>query len=128
MKLARFIRKHGIKFAYKAADANPAMGDNMDHYRCRLRVGERKIVVTFSKGYGHNGRPPELREVLACLASDSHNLESFNTFCDEYGYDSDSRKAARTYQACCKISEKLAYLLGADGREDLIYNVDMNGE
>jgi hypothetical protein len=128
--LRRFIRQNEIKFAYKVADANPAMGENMDHWRCRLRIGDRKIIVPFSKGYGHRGRPPSLREVLACLASDSHNLNgSFNDWADEYGYAPDSRTAHRTYKACCKIAEKLEYLLGGRAAlEDLIYNVDMNGD
>ena len=129
--LKRFIRKHAIKFAYKRVDANPSMegSANMDNWRCRLRVGERKIAVNFSKGFGHNGRPPSLREVLACLASDSHNVNgSFDNWCDEYGYEPDSRKAARTYRACRKIADKLTFLIGADGLETLLYNVDMNGE
>ena len=126
--LRKFIRKHEIKFAYKAG-SNPAMDANMDHYRCRLRVGTQKMVVPFSKGYGHNGAPPTLREVLACLASDvAAAREGFSNFCDELGYDSDSRKALKTYNACAKISEKLAAVIGEHAVTELVYDVDHNGE
>lgn len=123
--IKQFIREHNIKFAYKAADSNPPMGDNMDHYRCRLRIDDRKIIVKFSKGYGHHGKPPTLREVLACLADDSQAKGyTFHEFCDNYGYDPDSRTAHRTFKACVKLSEKLEYLLGAYAVEDLTYNTE----
>ena len=46
--------------------------------------------------------------VLSALINDGQaSYQSFNEWCAEYGYDSDSMKAFRTYQACCETGEKI---------------------
>ena len=51
---------------------------------------------------------PSIADVLSSLFSDAMagNL-SFNDWCDEFGYYSDSIKAFNMYQACCNTAEKL---------------------
>lgn len=44
--------------------------------------------------------PPTLYDVLACLTK--YDPETFEDFCSEYGYDTDSRKAYDTFQAVDK--------------------------
>jgi hypothetical protein len=50
---------------------------------------------------------PDAYSVLACLSSDAYCPASFDGFCDEYGYDNDSRKALATFKRCRKLAEKL---------------------
>lgn len=51
---------------------------------------------------------PTQASVLYCLLLDSTaNDESFNTWCDNLGYDNDSIKALNIYKACCDNAEKL---------------------
>ena len=66
----------------------------------------------------------DLKNALVCLLEDS-NIRglSFSDFCNEYGYDTDSRKAYRIYKACKKQAEKVT-ALGLDPVED--YNA-LNG-
>lgn len=53
-------------------------------------------------------KAPHVATVLHSLILDSDALgQSFATWCDEFGYDSDSRKALRTYEACQENAEKL---------------------
>ncbi len=104
-----------LTFSYTDSDHNPNMDDaSMDHYKCTLRNDGRSMTVYFSKGSGHNGAPPTLDEVLECLASDCANLGSFEDWCSEFGYDTDSRKAERTYHAIVKQEIALRRLLGAN--------------
>lgn len=53
------------------------------------------------------GRHPSAYSVLACIGGDVHCPETFEEFCGEYGYDSDSRKAERTFRACLAFAKKL---------------------
>jgi len=48
-----------------------------------------------------NARTPEIDDVLFSLVMDSHAAEmTFAEWCGEFGYDTDSRKALATYEAC----------------------------
>lgn len=51
---------------------------------------------------------PRAANVLHSLLMDSTaNDFSFNDWCEEYDYSSDSISAFNTYQACCKIGTEL---------------------
>jgi hypothetical protein len=59
--------------------------------------------------------PPPLLDVLYSLVMDSDADDyTFEEWCDSYGYDTDSRKAESTYNACREIGTKLRRMLGAD--------------
>lgn len=122
--IAEFIAKHGFKTECVRTDSNPNMENSrdMDHWRVTLkrkqgRVWEQMTIV-FSMGFAHNGKQPGADDVLNCIALDSGALEmSFGDFCSEFGYDEDSRKAERTWEACKKQGEDFE---SAFGRELLI--------
>ena len=109
---------------------NPDMADSdsTDHWKCILdRAGTPFVRLFFSKGYAHHGAQPELDEVLDCLASDATGIEnarSFDEWCGEYGYDTDSRRAERTYKLCCKQAERLRNLLGPSAYAALLWETD----
>lgn len=72
------------------------------------------IGFEYYTGIGHRDkktdRPqkPELSEVLSSLALDATACdESFDDWCCNYGYDTDSRKALETYLACQENAGKL---------------------
>lgn len=105
---------------------NPNMpdADNMDHWRCVLRRKGRRMTVHFSQGFGHNGKEPSLDAVLECLSLDAGGIENardFDDWCAEYGYDTDSRTAERTYRACQRSTKRLAAFLGPDDFSKLLW-------
>lgn len=57
---------------------------------------------------------PELRDVMCCLLMDASVLDysSFEDWANEYGYDTDSRKAETTYRQCIETALKLRNALG----------------
>lgn len=130
LTLAEFIERHGVKMTATTTDHNPHMDNDrqMDHWRCTLTCGGRRMVLTFSKGMGHHGKPAELREVLSCIAMDTAGVENardFADWCSEYGYDTDSRKAERTYRQCTRQAASLKRLLGSTAAfESLLWQTD----
>lgn len=65
---------------------------------------------------------PELADVLHSLISDAtsyQNANDFDDWCASMGFDSDSRKAENTWNACTKIHKDLVKLLGSELIEEL---------
>lgn len=129
MTYAEFIDTYKLGLSAERTDSNPNMTESrdMDHWKCVLKCGRRKMTLVFSMGYGHNGAEPKLADVLDCLASDSatiDNADDFEQWCSELGYDPDSRKAERTYKVCAKQSEKFMRLLGDAAYQQLLYETE----
>jgi hypothetical protein len=60
---------------------------------------------------------PKIQDALYSLILDSSALEtSFEYWCSDYGYDTDSRKAFETYEACCDIGKKVNRLFNSKTR------------
>lgn len=48
-------------------------------------------------------KPPTNADIMYSLLSDAWAAdESFNSWCEEFGYDPDSMRAFKTYQTCCE--------------------------
>lgn len=62
-----------------------------------IRQHERAIKEATPSAYG----------VLACISGDVHCPNTFQEFCDEFGYDEDSRKAEKQFKACHAFAQKL---------------------
>lgn len=59
--------------------------------------------------------PPSLIDVLHCLTSDSDCADyTFEEWCDNLGYDTDSRKAERMFKARCNQTVLFKRLIGDD--------------
>lgn len=127
MTIQEFIDRERITIVCDHADSNPNMADSdrqMNHFRCLLtrkpsagRV--RKMSVYFSMGLSLSGEP-DAASVLDCLASDAPSSEQdFEDWCDDYGYDTDSRAAERVYKAAATATCKLRTFL-QDSYDDLM--------
>ena len=95
-----------------------------NHYQCKITVRgkgpERMMIVYFSKGSGLRGHP-NVCEVLDCLASDaSFAADTFENFCSDLGYNTDSIKDLETYNTIQKQTKELRTLLGNDLYFELI--------
>lgn len=74
--------------------------DTRDIYYITLRNSKHKYRFTFGQSVSNTGTHPTPYDVLACLQK--YDVGSFNDFCNEFGYDQDSRKAYKTYKAVLK--------------------------
>jgi hypothetical protein len=69
--------------------------------------------------------PPTAAEVLDSLASDASGADqNFEDWCADFGYDTDSRKAERTYNAVREQTFSLRKLLGHRDFETLLSDVE----
>ena len=81
-------------------------------YRVTLKRGRRTLTVPFGMGYGLTS-DPDAEGVLECLLSDASSAdEDFDSWAADYGYDTDSRKAERTYKQVQAQTAKLRRFLG----------------
>ena len=132
VSIGQFVKENHISMTADWADwadSNPNMLDseNMDHWKCVLRHGNRSMTVYFSQGYGHNGKAPKTASVLDCLASDAagvDNARDFADWCSEYGYDTDSRKAEKIFKTCEHQAKRLRSFLGGDEYKRLLYDTE----
>lgn len=125
----QFVTDYRVRMTAERTDSNPHMpdSDNMDHWKCVLRKDRHSMTVYFSMGYGHHGNEPKVADVLDCLASDASgliNAGNFEDWASEYGYDTDSRKAEKTYKLIERQSSTLRSLLGDEGFEQLLWNTE----
>jgi hypothetical protein len=110
---ADFLAKHGIKFSAKLVNKKspPWSPDRkVNHFIVTLKNENRRVSFDFFDSVNNfNAGKTELDEysVLACCSSEFNCPDSFEEFCSEFGYDADSRKAEKTFNACQKQSAKL---------------------
>lgn len=125
-----FVEKYKIRLVAEWEDENPYMPDSarsMDNWKCVLRTGNRRMTVHFSKGFGHGGKEPEAREILSCVALDSSgydNARDFEDWCSNYDYDTDSRKAEKTWKQIERQAKSLRKFLGDEGYDELLHETE----
>lgn len=128
ISLEQFISKHNIQFEQHTVYTRPdgLMQGDMWHFKCRIKAGRRAFGLYFSQGRGIS-HEPSLADVLDCLASDAagyENAQDFEQWADEYGYDTDSRKAEKTYRAVKRQAEQLKRTIGDDAYSELLWNTE----
>ena len=114
---AVFAEQHSLKLSAERVSENPNLTSrwDADHWRVTLRHKRKSMSVYFSLGYGHEGKQPTLVDVLCCLALDASTIEqaeSFESWADEFGMDTDSRDAEKTFKHCRKQAKRLRSFLG----------------
>lgn len=102
-----FLKKTGVRMTvsfhghdiYFSGDK-----ESRDIFKIRLQRNRKSYSFKFgqslnvSTGSGRN--KPTAYDILACLTKS--DPEDFEWFCSSYGYDTDSQRAERTYEAVLK--------------------------
>ena len=119
-----FAEKHELKLIAKKVSSRKdgLMGkEKMDHWDCTLTYQGKGYSFYFSKGYGHKGAAPTIEDVLECFKSDlAYRDLDFEEFCEELGYNNESIKDKKIYEATTAQNEAVIDLLGEDLIEDLL--------
>lgn len=109
-----FIARHGIAFSFvRQGEEDSAYCKGGKNYVFRFtfsRAGKRAFsdifhgsVAQWEAAQNFNKPIPaklHAYDVLSCLTKNDPGM--FIDWCDEYGYDTDSRKALTTYEAVCE--------------------------
>jgi hypothetical protein len=127
-ELDRFCDEHNIKIeSIYGGNRFPAPFDLMPgshSWRVTLTRDEtvngdrerRKLSCDFFQGPAHSSEPTPA-DVLSCLLSDASsvdNCRSFEDWCADLGYDSDSRRVLKIFHACEEMQQRLERFLGCD--------------
>lgn len=117
-ELDRLCESHGItaESQYGGVELPEDWAPDAHPYKVTLRRKDgrhvRTLTVPFYMGAALTNEPTPA-DVLSCLLSDAEAAsESFEDFCSSFGYDSDSRKAERTYRQCEKLAPRVKRFLG----------------
>jgi len=82
--------------------------DTRDIYSCVLKRGKLSHKIKFGQSIANSekGIEPTAYDILCCLQK--YDTGDFQNFCGDFGYDRDSRRAEKTYNAVRKEYEALA--------------------
>jgi hypothetical protein len=113
------MKNLGFKFEFggQHAAARDEWQRNANGYRVTFTYEGRKLSTDFWQGSAITS-DPEANSVMECLVSDATaGAETFEDFCSDFGYDTDSRRAEQTWKACRQMANQLRHLFGADHDE-----------
>jgi hypothetical protein len=131
MLASEFAKKYGVKasvtFVDNVSERDPrAKGWPHTLYKVKLKSesGTGKLGFKYRTGVCIT-KDPQKRDLLYCAASDSRTgMMSFGEYCDEFGEDSDSIEARRTWIACQKAYKKALAWCVAPGMMDDFLSID----
>jgi hypothetical protein len=108
-----FAKKHGIKLEVLDQNYKQYFTDDKECrwvFELRLTRKRKQYTFEFGQSIAAGGEVPSMYSVLACLTK--YDPEDFEDFCDNFGYDIDSRKAEKTYHAVVKEWKAVERLFG----------------
>jgi hypothetical protein len=104
LQAANFAKKHNVKLTVIGEPEYKRYFTDDKEYRyvfkLRLSRNGKKYTFSFGQSINSGAEEPGMYDVLTCLTK--YDPETFEDFCYNYGYDIDSRKAEKTYEAVCK--------------------------
>jgi len=119
---SEFLKRNALKMRITLSDSKPANWEpSGHHYRVTLSGAHRRMTFDFwgSAHDAETGEDPSPYDVLACISSDAYCPDTFQDFCEEYGYEEDSIKALQTFQRCERFSKRLNEFFTREEIEDL---------
>jgi hypothetical protein len=126
MTVAEFIAKYNLKVS--VIQDNKVPYEKLDDWQkkaCPWTIiiynGRKRMTINFWTGIAIT-EEPTLETVLECLVGDAAGVNDSTTFeewANEYGYDTDSRKAESTYKAVMQEATKLKKLLGPEAYKEM---------
>lgn len=121
-----FVAINDIKMTVSTVPNDRAK--NMNWWNCDISYNGNS--ETFKYGIGDAlSEVPNLKNVLESLQSDaSAAVATFEDFCSDFGYDSDSREAEHIYNGCHANRNKLNDLFGDEKFDFFMDHVSDDGE
>lgn len=109
--LEQRIAEDGITLVASPRENAPFPGPVMDWWNVQLRMGGKRMRVTFGMGTGNGGEKPSPVLVLADLLTEVTD-ESYEDWCGEFGYDPESREHRHTWRLIQLYTKRLREFLG----------------
>lgn len=96
----KFATTHGIKLKINRTTYGQHFAEDKESryiFNCTLTRNGKKYTFNFGQSIAAGNQEPTMYDILATLTK--YNPETFEDFCSEYGYNTDSIKALNTYKA-----------------------------
>lgn len=113
------FREFTISADFKGEKASPWDKNNFNHYVVKVKNNDNNKRTSFdfwvgsALGKNYFNSDYELLNAFYAFCSDGlSSLDGFENFCSEFGYDTDSRRAERTFKACKRLANKFFNLTG----------------
>lgn len=136
LQIENILQKAGIEYSakYVGENENPFNSEKsytMDAWKIVFSKGNKRFSLDYFTGVGLRKKAkirhmpdtpimPHPAGVLYSVVMDSEACEmSFDDWCSELGYDTDSRKALETYLACQNNGAKYAMLFDSNVRQEI---------
>lgn len=105
-------------------DMNDEWRKRANKWQVRLVYFGKEYVTDFYMGSGlvdkmNKPKKPTKKDVLYSLIMSDVSDMNFNDFCNEFGYDNDSIKALKIYEACQKETKAYYNMFDEEEREIL---------
>jgi len=98
-----FANKHGLSMKVCEPTYKRHFEDDTQAryvFPITLKRNGKRFTITFGQSIAAGDKVPTIYDVLSVITN--RDPEDFETFCSDFGYDSDSRKAERVYKAVVK--------------------------
>ena len=127
-KAEAFLKHFNLAVKIKYLDNNPPdwdedQGHNRLRYRITIQRKDTRKSLSFifwdSIANAEKGEQPTSYDVLTCVSSDSYDPNTFEDFCGEFGYSTDSRKAETTYKHVKKFADRINAFFSEPELEEL---------
>lgn len=96
-------------------------GDERNIFKITIERGGRKIEFEFGTSIVDSSvnMAPSMYDILCVLRSESYCPIDFDEFCSEFGYNTDSIKAAKAHRECLKMRAKVERIFRSEELEYL---------
>jgi hypothetical protein len=117
------LEEMGVTIRAARIDARTDSGSewqaDASHWRVNIRRNGESFDIEYSQGSAFQGATPNDTDVFNSLLLDTSEIDGtdFEEWCGNYGYDTDSRRAERMFNACKKTYENMRRLF-SDGDLD----------
>jgi hypothetical protein len=101
----KFLRDTGTKLTLKCVGYRPYFSDekeSRDVYKFTIKTARGQYTGTFGQSIACQGEEPRAYDILSCIGADAYSPDTFEDFCAEFGYDTDSRKAEKIFHTVQK--------------------------
>lgn len=134
-QMDKVCERYDIKLEYVSGPHHDVDDEGWEHHRSRVRLSYhtlhggdyRSLETVFTMGMGIQPDDLSPADVLSSWRSDYEaGSFSFAEFCDEFGYDQDSRKAHATWEKANAFAPK--FVAFCDGNDVPLLRQVMNAE
>lgn len=114
------VRVTSERIPHRTDNLDQDWDDSASHWAVEIRRGAEKFSINYSMGSAHKGNPDPL-DVVFSLLSDIRDVEDreFEDWAGDMGFDPDSRKAERVFEACRETLANMRNLFTDLEMEDL---------